>query len=101
MTPIDTSSNVYMTTAEFARHTRLSRRTIQELIAAGLPSLRIGKARRILWQEADLWLRTRDAPPGSAPIRRLHHPTCPRASATEGVRRSSGRATILLQLFYR
>ena len=53
----------YMTIREFAAYMRLSSRTIDRLIAAGIPTVRVGRCRRIDRQSAIIWLQS------NAPLR--------------------------------
>lgn len=48
--------NIYMTIPEYAAHTKVSERSVNYLVKQGLPSVLIGRNRRILWQEADKYL---------------------------------------------
>jgi excisionase family DNA binding protein len=48
-----------MTTKDYAAHLSLGERTIKELIAEGLPSIKVGRARRIVVIPADAWVFAR------------------------------------------
>jgi excisionase family DNA binding protein len=60
--------NLYCTVDEFAEQLQVSRGTVFHWIASGLPSLRVGRCRRIIVERAFRWLeaggadRTRRSP---------------------------------------
>lgn len=56
MNQISLSYNIYMTIEEYALHVKISGRKVTYLIKQGLPSVKTGRTRRIIWQKADEWL---------------------------------------------
>lgn len=60
--------NLYCTIDEFAQNLQVSRGTVFSWVRAGLPSLRVGRCRRIILERAYRWLeaggadRTRRSP---------------------------------------
>ena len=52
----------FMTVREFARYLSVSRRTIYRLIRKGLPSVLIGRSRRVPREYAIAWLSRRTPP---------------------------------------
>lgn len=60
--------NLYCTIDEFAQNLQVSRGTVFSWVRAGLPSLRVGRCRRIIVERAYRWLeaggadRTRQSP---------------------------------------
>lgn len=68
------SDSIYMTIKQYAGHLSVCERTIAYWLKAGLPSVKIGHVRRVLWREADEWIKGQSVPspavPSSSP------PTC-------------------------
>jgi excisionase family DNA binding protein len=46
----------FMTIEDFAKHLAVSQKTVHRLIRNGLPSLLIGRSRRIKKEEAEKWI---------------------------------------------
>jgi excisionase family DNA binding protein len=55
MNQLSLEYNIYMTIPEYADHLKVSERKVNYLVKQGLPSIKLGKTRRIRWQEADAW----------------------------------------------
>lgn len=55
------STDHYLTVKELQTKLRVSRPTVYRLLARGLPSVKVGNARRFLWRAVEAWLEGQEA----------------------------------------
>lgn len=63
VSPTPETGPAYATVDGYAAHLRVCRRTVENLLRAGLPVSRAGRIRRIPVAEADSWLRAERSDP--------------------------------------
>jgi excisionase family DNA binding protein len=86
--PVPIVANIYATVDEYASRLRVSRGTVFAWLRRGLPSLSVGRTRRIITERADRWLEAG----GADTTRRSQRASRGRPSSTGRASRPKGAA---------